>query len=529
MKLDKRIVDRRVQLMRDEGIEFVTGVEVGKDIPAKQPHRRVRRGRARHRLHRAARPQGRGPRRGGHPLRDGLPAREHQVACWTRSTRTARSSPPRTSDVVVIGGGDTGTDCVGTSIRHGATERGAAGDHEPAARRARPGQPVAAVAQGLQAGLRAGGGQGALGRRPAPVRGRPPSASSTDAAGQVTGLEIVEVDWAGRARRARRASRRCQARSGRSQADLVLLALGFLGPEQSLPEQLGCELDPRGNILADADKQTTVPGVFTAGDCTRGQSLVVWAINEGRAAARGVDQLPQGRVPRGPLAVGQPDRGGRALAVVRDPPDGRPGSTLGPLRAIDRGRCPTRFPTSMPRADSRPRRAPCRARRSTLGAAAPPSPTRTCPRSWTRMRPRTPPLPHHPARATGPASCGRPPAGTCCRAPVTWTRRSWSSCWAPPAAASRRCSTPSWARPCPGRGCCGPPRATRSWSPRRRTRRPWWSRGRSRPSRPTAWRSARRVRGRAWSSWTHRTWTPWSTTTGPWRTRSWSWPTCASS
>ena len=74
----------------------------------------------------------------------------------------------------------------------------------------------------------------------------------------------------------------------------MLLALGFLGPERSLPEQFGCELDARGNILADADKQTTAPGVFTAGDCTRGQSLVVWAINEGRAAARGVDGYLKG-------------------------------------------------------------------------------------------------------------------------------------------------------------------------------------------------------------------------------------------
>ena len=73
-----------------------------------------------------------------------------------------------------------------------------------------------------------------------------------------------------------------------------VLALGFVGPERSLPEQLGCELDARGNIVAGENKQTTVPGVFTAGDCTRGQSLVVWAIAEGRAAARGVDDYLQG-------------------------------------------------------------------------------------------------------------------------------------------------------------------------------------------------------------------------------------------
>jgi glutamate synthase (NADPH) small chain len=73
-------------------------------------------------------------------------------------------------------------------------------------------------------------------------------------------------------------------------ADLVLLALGFLGPEPALPKAFDCELDPRGNVRTDGDKMTSVPGVFAAGDCSRGQSLVVWAIREGRTAAEGVDR-----------------------------------------------------------------------------------------------------------------------------------------------------------------------------------------------------------------------------------------------
>jgi NADPH-dependent glutamate synthase beta subunit-like oxidoreductase len=73
-------------------------------------------------------------------------------------------------------------------------------------------------------------------------------------------------------------------------ADLVLLALGFLGPESALPKAFECELDARGNVRTDGDTMTTVPGVFAAGDCSRGQSLVVWAIREGRAAAEGVDR-----------------------------------------------------------------------------------------------------------------------------------------------------------------------------------------------------------------------------------------------
>jgi glutamate synthase (NADPH/NADH) small chain len=73
-------------------------------------------------------------------------------------------------------------------------------------------------------------------------------------------------------------------------ADLVLLALGFTSTEPALPRALGCDLDLRGNIRTGIDKMTSVPGVFAAGDASRGQSLVVWAIREGRQAARGVDQ-----------------------------------------------------------------------------------------------------------------------------------------------------------------------------------------------------------------------------------------------
>ena len=79
-------------------------------------------------------------------------------------------------------------------------------------------------------------------------------------------------------------------------ADLVFLAMGFVGPEkQGAIEQLGLNLDARGNVVVDANYQTSVPGVFAAGDMRRGQSLVVWAISEGRQAARGVDTFLMGR------------------------------------------------------------------------------------------------------------------------------------------------------------------------------------------------------------------------------------------
>ena len=84
-------------------------------------------------------------------------------------------------------------------------------------------------------------------------------------------------------------------------ADLVLLAMGFLGPVRGgMIDQLGVQLDQRGNVLADSNYMTTAPGVFTAGDMRRGQSLVVWAISEGRQAARGVDTFLMGRSDLGP-------------------------------------------------------------------------------------------------------------------------------------------------------------------------------------------------------------------------------------
>jgi glutamate synthase (NADPH/NADH) small chain len=105
-----------------------------------------------------------------------------------------------------------------------------------------------------------------------------------DDAGRVAQLELVEVEMA---------AGRFEPVAGSERvipADLVLLAMGFLGPQQpGLVEQLGVELDPRGNVARDGDFMTSVPGVFVAGDAGRGQSLIVWAIAEGRAAAAGVD------------------------------------------------------------------------------------------------------------------------------------------------------------------------------------------------------------------------------------------------
>ena len=103
-------------------------------------------------------------------------------------------------------------------------------------------------------------------------------------------MEIVDIAWE------RSSDDRFEMREvpGTAQvipADLVLLALGFTGPEPALPRAFGCDLDARGNVRTGPDRMTSVPGVFAAGDCARGQSLVVWAIREGRTAAQGVDRF----------------------------------------------------------------------------------------------------------------------------------------------------------------------------------------------------------------------------------------------
>jgi glutamate synthase (NADPH/NADH) small chain len=106
---------------------------------------------------------------------------------------------------------------------------------------------------------------------------------------RVTGIEIADAAW-GKDAEGRFAMREVPGSAQVIPADLVLLAMGFLGPEASLPRSFGCEVDGRGNIRTGIDKMTSMPGVFAAGDAARGQSLVVWAIREGRLAARGVDR-----------------------------------------------------------------------------------------------------------------------------------------------------------------------------------------------------------------------------------------------
>jgi glutamate synthase (NADPH/NADH) small chain len=180
-------------------------------------------------------------------------------------------------DVVIIGGGDTGADCLGTAHRQGARSvtqleiMPRPSDERPA------GQPwptypmIYRVASAHEEG----------GER---VYAVSTNNFTADENGNVAGLNLVEVELVdGRFTPVEGSERTIPAQ-------LVLLAMGFLGPErEGFLEQLGVELDERGNVKRDKSYQTSVPGVFACGDAGRGQSLIVWAIAEGRSCAAGVD------------------------------------------------------------------------------------------------------------------------------------------------------------------------------------------------------------------------------------------------
>ncbi len=312
MKLDKHVVQRRIDLLKAEGIEFVTGTHVGQpeDFPAGQMTKIM---------------QSRGHviqfvdpdllRRNHDALllavgatspRDlPIPGRPLQgiyfaMEFLTRNTKSLLDSQladkgaisARDRDVIVIGGGDTGTDCIGTSLRHGCRslvnfELLNQPPKERAANNPWPTWPrVHRVDYGHEEATK--------------LFGSDPRQYSLlskefldDGHGNVCGVRTVALDWS----RPDGGSPFTEvAGSDRIwKADLILLAMGFLGPEAQIAKGLGLTLDPRGNLQAAHGRfATNLEGVFAAGDCRRGQSLVVWAIHEGRAAAKCIDEYLMG-------------------------------------------------------------------------------------------------------------------------------------------------------------------------------------------------------------------------------------------
>ncbi len=273
-KMEKSVLDRRVAQMEAEGTRFRCSRDVGGEVTGQA---------LRQRYDAVVLAIGATVRRGlpapGHELTGILQAMDflpdaNRVALGEEVTDQVTA---KGKHVVVIGGGDTGADCIGTSHRQGAKsvtslEIMPQPGEERSEAHPWPTYPMLyRVASAHEEG------------------GERVYAISTkefidDGHGNVAALRLVEVE------RGESGFEEVAGSEREIPADLVLLAMGFLGPQgEGLVEQLGVELDDRSNVRRDAAFMSSVPGVFVAGDAGRGQSLIVWAIAEGRAAARGVD------------------------------------------------------------------------------------------------------------------------------------------------------------------------------------------------------------------------------------------------
>ncbi|HWQ91791.1 MAG TPA: glutamate synthase subunit beta [Clostridia bacterium] len=293
MKLDKSVVQRRVDLLTNEGVKFVTNCEVGRDLPAGKLMEDFD---AVVLCGGATKPrdlpvEGRNLK-GVHFAMDFLTANTKRLL--STSTRlNGHFLSAKDKDVIVIGGGDTGTDCVGTSLRHGCRSvmqleimpkppESRPADNPwpqwPRVFRVDYGQEEAAALYGED-----------------PRRYRVTVVRFlADDDGHVKGVRTVLVDWK-RDGQGRMIPVHVPGTEQTLPAQLVLLAMGFLGPEDTILDQLEVQRDVRSNAKAEYGRfETNVKGVFAAGDMRRGQSLVVWAINEGRAAARECDRYLMG-------------------------------------------------------------------------------------------------------------------------------------------------------------------------------------------------------------------------------------------
>jgi glutamate synthase (NADPH/NADH) small chain len=290
MKLDKQeVVLRRIKLMEKEGIKFICNANVGDNV---EPQIFLKEYDATVICTGATQPrdlpiEGRNLK-GVHFAMEFLTANTKAVLAGASSPINAAGK-----DVVVIGGGDTGTDCVGTSMRHGCKslvqieilpkppmERAADNPWPewPKVYKMDYGQEEAAAKFGADPRIYLTTVKKFTG----------------DEAGNVKELMTVEIKWE-KNDRGQFIPKEQPGTDKTRPAQLVLLAMGFLGPEQALLKEINVETDARSNIKAEHGAFTTsITGVFAAGDCRRGQSLVVWAINEGRGAARECDRFLMG-------------------------------------------------------------------------------------------------------------------------------------------------------------------------------------------------------------------------------------------
>jgi len=276
-KLEKEIIDRRIDILKAEGITFKTNIDVGTNYDVKELANFDAIVLC-----------------GGATLRRSLPVKGidnkgvvQAMDFLTQQTKQLFDSPvegeiisAKDKHVIVIGGGDTGSDCVGTSNRHGAKSitNFEIMPKPPIGRSETTPWPFWPLQLKTSSSHEEGCDRNWLINTKEFI---------TNDQGEVTALKTVEVEWLiDPSKRPQLIEKPDSEKSW--PCDLALLALGFTGPEATLSEQLGLELDARSNYKA-TNYQTNVPHIFTAGDMRRGQSLIVWAISEGREAARAVD------------------------------------------------------------------------------------------------------------------------------------------------------------------------------------------------------------------------------------------------
>ena len=298
-KLEKKVVDRRVKLMEAEGITFKVNANVGVDVKVEDLRSEFDAillcgGATAARDLKVPGREGKGV----YAAMEFLPQSNKKVL----GDDVPDQINAKDKHVIILGGGDTGADCLGTSLRQGAKsiKQFELLPKPPEARSdeaIKSGQLAAWPYWPMVYRVSTAHEEASAGFDVEDVRDYAINTKSfdVDANGNITKLNGVRLKW----------DKDAQGRWQMSEVpgsefsldcDLCFLAMGFVGPEKGgAIEQLKLTLDPRGNVVVDEDYQTSVPGVFSAGDMRRGQSLVVWAISEGRCAAHGVDKFLMGK------------------------------------------------------------------------------------------------------------------------------------------------------------------------------------------------------------------------------------------
>ncbi|HTV47771.1 MAG TPA: glutamate synthase subunit beta [Phycisphaerae bacterium] len=292
MKLDKiGVVERRTRLMEQEGVQFVVNTHVGKDIPADKLRKDFD---AIILACGATKPRDiKVPGRnlvGIHFAVDFLLANTKSLL--DSNLQDGQYTSAKDKHVIVIGGGDTGTDCIGTSLRHDCKSLvNFELLTQPPPTRA-PDNPWPQWPKIYRVDYGHEEAKAKFGEDPRNYC-IDTKEFLGDSSGNVRAIRTIRVDWVNEG--GRFTKKEVPGTEQDWPADLVLIAAGFLGPEEILIPQLGLETDSRSNFKAEyGEFATSVPGVFAAGDCRRGQSLIVWAINEGRGAARECDRYLMG-------------------------------------------------------------------------------------------------------------------------------------------------------------------------------------------------------------------------------------------